>query len=141
MKFEKVYYPRVWADLLDAADHILELEPRNQWRGSRDSESMLRALGPYKLTCFCERYRVMNPSPWNDLPGDMPARIYLLNKHGWPPSQVLSLTVDELLLALHEELVSLRLNPVEAEPVRTWGASCGKFSLVEPHLEPLPDSD
>lgn len=64
-----------------------------------------------------------------------------MNKHHWPLAEVKALTSEELLLAMHDDLVGLLLNLVEAEPLRSWGAGRGQFRLIEPHLEPLPDSD
>lgn len=141
MKFEKMYYPVIWAGLVDAAEPEVKLTQRNQWRGSLTDESMLRALGPYKLACFCERIRLQNSSTWTDLAGDLPARLHLMNKHHWPLAEVKALTSEELLLAMHDDLLTLLLNPAEAEPLRSWGEGRGQFRLIEPHLEPLPDSD
>lgn len=135
MKFEKPYYPGVWAKLFDAEEEGVKATPSDEWRWGFSDEAILRALGPYKLICFCERFRAANPCPWNDIPGYLPARIYLMNKHHWSFHVVSEMTTEELMLALHLELTALRLNPEESEPIRQWANGRQCRDLLDLHLE------
>lgn len=136
MKFEKIHYPTAWNDLVDKAELVASEPPRHQLRGGIDGEAMLIALGPYKLACFCERLRSAQRCTWNDTPCDLPARLHLIQKYHWTLPEVMTLNEEELMLALHEDLVTMKLKPIEADPIRAAGQHREVFSQIKPHLQP-----
>ena len=106
-------------------------EPINyarEWRdrtGLPDSEQNLRAIKAavinaipeYLLFCFCEKQRKAQATFWEPMKGDKAMIAYLIKTHHWHPDQASSLSIEQKLLVLHEELRLLEQEDVYA-PVR-----------------------
>lgn len=127
MKSKEINYQLLWAKCVDDQDEAIRKQPRSI--ESYDSKLARAAFGIYKLQCFCERLAAKYASPWLDLKPVEAGRLYIINKHHWHPSQVTEMNLVDLLLLLHEELVSMKLTKDEWEPVHNWTmhASCYSY--------------
>lgn len=124
MSYEKLNHTHIWAELVDANEKVAKNSGKP---GNLDAQACRLALGMYKFYCFCERLREEYDSPWLDMSAVDVARLYLINKHHWFPTQVKDLGPSSLLPLLQVEIVKLRLSEQEVEPVKNWAGHLGAW--------------
>ena len=123
MSYQKLNHTLTWSQTFEA-NHKLVSDDAN-YKGNIDSQAAKLTLGMYKLICFCDRLQQKLQSPWVTLSTVEVARLYLINKHHWHPTQVKDINLREALLLLQEELVELSLSDEELAPIKNWVSGLG----------------
>lgn len=129
-----VNYDLEWASRLDEDAHASNAGG-TRLTDSHFRESAYRTYPRFLLFCFCEKYRQAHATKWQPLEGDLPAKLYLIDKHHWLPEQALALREDQILLLLQSELKELRL------PVNAHQTLQSEFQLLDIHDLPLNPPD
>lgn len=127
---KNVDYYQEWTSRLDEDVHASNQEGE-KLTDNHFRESAYRVYPRFLLFCFCEKYRQAHATKWQPLEGDLPAKLYLIEKHHWLPEQVLYLQESELLLLLQSELKALHL------PVFAHQAVQKEFQELRIHDLPL----
>lgn len=109
MRFITMNYAAEWQSLTQAALEEIRLEDSGDSVQEQRAQSVVRSLPHFMLMCFCEQEREKHAFRWEPLDGFKPAHLYLIQKHSWTLQTVREMTVADLCLALHEELVRLQL--------------------------------
>ncbi|WP_130907810.1 MULTISPECIES: hypothetical protein [unclassified Pseudomonas] len=98
-------------DILHRASHSMDI--------NFEFSAALLALGPYKLKCFAQRLGNNLLAPWEPLKPLEALQLYLINKHHWTLNYARTFRHEkDYLLLLREEIAHLKLDRVEAYPVR-----------------------
>ncbi|SEI17108.1 hypothetical protein SAMN05216581_3307 [Pseudomonas asplenii] len=130
------YYPSEWARCLDAQESNLATGVTPRWESGKNGQALRMALGFYKLRCFANRLQVNGGAIWERMSWKDALRIYLLNKHHWHLDHLRSIDRDEdFLFLLHDDLVAMKLNKEEADPVRQWTGHHGSRDEYEQHFQ------
>lgn len=102
----ELYDESLWVKCLDEANERLGFA--NQPRLGRKQEETLakETESSFILEIYLRHVRNESSTTWEALEGMDAARLVLMRKYGWPPSQLRELTPREIKLALHDELRS-----------------------------------
>lgn len=132
----EMYYPSEWTKCLDQQERNLADGTASRWEGVRNGQALRMAVGNYKLRCFAQRLQVSGGAMWERMDWKDALRLHLLKKHHWHLDHLRSIDRDEdFLFLLHEDLVSMKLNQEEADPVLQWTDHLGSRDEYREHFE------
>lgn len=136
MSYEKINFGMEWANL--CGEQRDKLKVSKDFNGCRNTDEISRrlAFGEYKLMCFAERNRMASDALFEPLHPLDALRLYLINEHHWSLAQVRDLqTVDDLMFVLRRQVMNMKLDPQEAQPIATQLLGSDELLHYLPHFD------
>jgi hypothetical protein len=128
-------YEFVMGNLAKEAADAIEAAGTARNSRERDMQAVTLAVGRLKFECLCRTVRAQHATPWNRLEGIEAARFRALQRFSWTPDYVRTLSRDDLMFALQDELRELQLPAEAVHAATSWVNTYGLAIEFKGHLE------